>query len=59
MLQKLLKAEMNAVQYDNSKLKPVIATKFTPSPWRNTKESVAIKMVEVDFSDIQSCQINL
>jgi pyridoxine 4-dehydrogenase len=40
MLQKLLKAEMNAVQYDNSKLKPVIATKFTPSPWRNTKESV-------------------
>ena len=23
---------------------------------RNTKESVAIKMVEVDFSDIQSCR---
>jgi pyridoxine 4-dehydrogenase len=43
MIQKLLKAEeenMNALQHKSAKLKPIVATKFTPSPWRNPKESV-------------------
>lgn len=43
MLQKFIAEEMDTMEYNNNKKsnrKPIVATKFTPSPWRNTKESV-------------------
>lgn len=42
MLQKYLEAEKESTTNGNgsNSLRPVVATKFTPSPWRNTKESV-------------------
>ena len=42
MLQKFIAEEMDTMEYNNNKSnrKPIVATKFTPSPWRNTKESV-------------------
>jgi len=44
MLRKYLEAEKdslaNGSEYGSTKLRPIVATKFTPSPWRNTKESV-------------------
>ena len=40
MIQKLLKLETCDGGENDSKLKPIVATKFTPSPWRNTVESV-------------------
>jgi len=40
MIQKLLKLETCDGGDKDSKLKPIVATKFTPSPWRNTVESV-------------------
>jgi len=40
MLQKFIAEEMDKMEYNKSNMKPIVATKFTPSPWRNTKESV-------------------
>lgn len=41
LLQNLLKKTQGLEQrYDPSRLQPVVATKFTPSPWRTTVESV-------------------
>jgi pyridoxine 4-dehydrogenase len=42
MLRKYLEAEKESATTDDgsNKLRPIVATKFTPSPWRNTKESV-------------------
>jgi len=40
MLQKFIAEEMETMEYNKSNMKPIVATKFTPSPWRNTKESV-------------------
>jgi pyridoxine 4-dehydrogenase len=40
MLQKLLRAETKNVKESEQKLEPVVATKFTPSPWRSSVQSV-------------------
>mmetsp|Transcript_14592 Transcript_14592/g.21905 ORF Transcript_14592/g.21905 Transcript_14592/m.21905 type:complete len:433 (-) Transcript_14592:53-1351(-) len=39
MLQKFLKEEVSS-QTSTNQMRPIIATKFTPSPWRNSVESV-------------------
>jgi len=39
-LEKLLLQETSADKGGSSRLDPVVATKFTPSPWRSTVESV-------------------
>jgi pyridoxine 4-dehydrogenase len=59
LLQKLLHSEVNAASnYNSSKLKPVVATKFTPSPWRNTVESV-VKACEESRDRLGVDQIDL
>mmetsp|Transcript_8637 Transcript_8637/g.12679 ORF Transcript_8637/g.12679 Transcript_8637/m.12679 type:complete len:437 (+) Transcript_8637:37-1347(+) len=58
ILQQSLKAVGVSVDHENSKLKPVIATKFTPSPWRNTKESV-VKACEESRRRLGVDQIDL
>lgn len=59
LLQKLLDAEEKAAaNYNSSKLKPVVATKFTPSPWRNTVESV-VKACEESRDRLGVDQIDL
>lgn len=62
MLQKYIQAELEATttNHPSSKemLRPIIATKFTPSPWRNTKESVveaceqSLRRLGVDAIDL-------
>jgi len=40
LLQKLLREETKNGKNSEQKLEPTVATKFTPSPWRNTVQSV-------------------
>lgn len=60
LLQKLIDAEITSshTTYDSFKLKPIVATKFTPSPWRNTVESV-VKACEESRQRLGVDQIDL